>query len=144
MRVDAILKSKPAAEVATIGPEATLAGAAAVLAERGIGALVVSEDGAGVQGMLSERDLVRELAARGGDCLNRTVSEVMTSDISTAAPQDQADEILNRMTQGRFRHMPVMAEGRMIGLISIGDVVKARLDELDFEKRSLEGMISGH
>ena len=144
MRVDAILKSKPSSEVATIGPEATLAEAAAALAEHRIGALVVSADGAGVLGMLSERDLVQELAAHGGDCLSRTVSEVMTSEITTAAPNDHADEILNRMTQGRFRHMPVMAEGRMIGLVSIGDVVKARLDELDFEKRSLEGMITGH
>lgn len=144
MRVQAILDRKPEAPVATIGADATAAEAASVMAARRIGAIVVSDGGGVVDGMISERDIVRELAGRGAACLELPVSEMMTSEIVSAAPEDTADAVLERMTTGRFRHMPVIVAGRMVGLVSIGDVVKARLDELAFEKSALEGMIAGH
>ncbi|MGA1268765.1 MAG: CBS domain-containing protein [Gemmobacter sp.] len=143
MIVQQIMKSKAAGGVATIAPAAGLDAAVAAMAERRIGALVVSRTGADVEGIVSERDIVRELAARGPACLGRTVGEVMTRTIVTCAPADTAQSVLERMTAGRFRHMPVLEGGEMVGLISIGDVVKARLDELGAEMDALEGMIKG-
>jgi CBS domain-containing protein len=143
MSVRQILKVKGGNDVVTIGPEATLAEAAALLSSRRIGAVVVTEDGTSVQGILSERDIVRELGAQGVACLTRRVREVMTSKIITCAPSDGADTVMQKMTDGRFRHMPVVDEGVMVGLISIGDVVKTRLDELKMEKEALTGMIMG-
>lgn len=143
MIVQQIMKSKAAGGVATIAPAAGLDAAVAAMAERRIGALVVSRTGADVEGIVSERDIVRELAARGPACLGRTVGEVMTRVIVTCAPADTAQSVLERMTAGRFRHMPVLEGGEMVGLISIGDVVKARLDELGAEMDALEGMIKG-
>ena len=106
--------------------------------------VVVSEDGTAPLGILSERDIVREVGRQGSVCLERTVGEIMTRNVSTTSPDEDADSVLRKMTEGRFRHLPVMEEGRMIGLISIGDVVKARIDELAMEKQALEGMIMGH
>jgi len=143
MNVQQIMKSKAAGGVVTIGPEAGLGAAVAAMAERRIGALVVSRTGTDVEGIVSERDIVRELAAQGPGCLGRRVAEVMTRAIVTCAPADTAQSVLERMTAGRFRHMPVVEGGEMVGLISIGDVVKARLDELGAEKDALEGMIKG-
>ena len=143
MIVQQIMKSKAAGGVATIAPAAGLDAAVAAMAERRIGALVVSRTGTDVEGIVSERDIVRELAARGPACLGRTVGEVMTRVIVTCAPADTAQSVLERMTAGRFRHMPVLEGGEMVGLISIGDVVKARLDELGAEMDALEGMIKG-
>lgn len=143
MLVSHILKSKPVAGVVTIKPAATLGDAAALLSERRIGAAVVSEDGSRPGGILSERDIVRELVRLGPACLERLVSDVMTRDPVTCAQGDRAVDVLQRMTDGRFRHMPVVEGGVMIGLISIGDVVKARLEELDAERDALEGMIKG-
>ncbi len=145
MLVKQILAAKPNGnEVLTIAPEATLAEAAALLAARRIGSLVVSEDGTTPLGILSERDIVREVGRQGSACLARSVGEIMTRKVSTTRPDEDADSVLRKMTEGRFRHLPVMEEGRMIGLISIGDVVKARIDELAMEKQALEGMIMGH
>ncbi len=145
MLVKQILAAKPDGnEVLTIAPGATVAEAAALLAARRIGSLVVSEDGTTPLGILSERDIVREVGRQGSVCLERTVAEIMTRNVSTTRPDEDADSVLRKMTEGRFRHLPVMEEGRMIGLISIGDVVKARIDELAMEKQALEGMIMGH
>lgn len=146
MLVQEILKSKAgdAASIVTIGPDQSVADAAALLGEKRIGAVVVSSDGQQVGGILSERDIVRQLGKSGAGCLDMTVRELMTADIVTCAPRDNADKILATMTEGRFRHMPVMRDGAMIGVISIGDVVKARLSELSMEKQSLEGLITGH
>lgn len=143
MIVQQIMKSKPAGGVATIGPEAGLGEAVALMAQRRIGALVVSRTGTDLEGIVSERDIVRELAAQGPACLGRTVAEVMTRAIVNCALADTAESVLERMTVGRFRHMPVVEGGEMVGLISIGDVVKARLDDLAAEKDALEGMIRG-
>ncbi len=143
MLVSQILKSKTGG-VITISPEASLHEAAELLADRRIGALVASEDGKTVAGIISERDLVRELGKRGTDCLQDKVKQVMTRQIYGCKPSDLADQVLRIMTDRRFRHMPVMEGEDMVGLISIGDVVAARLSELEHEKDALTGMIMGH
>ena len=116
--------------------------AARLLSEKRIGAIVVA-DGDTPQGILSERDIVRELGKRGEGCLSDVVDTLMTKEMVTCSPEETADQVLQKMTDGRFRHMPVMESGDMAGLISIGDVVKARLSELSMEKNALEDMIKG-
>lgn len=143
MLVSQILNSKPEARIFTIAPGATLAEAVALLAEKRIGAVVVSVDGHQAVGILSERDIVRELSRRGAACLSASVESVMTARLVSCRRTDQTDAVLQQMTDGRFRHMPVLEGGAMVGLISIGDVVKARLEELHAEKDALEGMIKG-
>ena len=144
MLVQQILKSKDGAGVITVSPGSKVADAANILSVKRIGTVVVSSDGESLDGILSERDIVRELGKRGAACLDEAVEGLMTSEIITCTPQDSADAVLEMMTKGRFRHLPVMEGGRMIGLISIGDVVKARLAELSMEKDALQGMIMGH
>ena len=143
MPVSTILKAKPSAGVITVTPGSTVAEAAQLLSTKRIGAVIVSQDGAQMAGILSERDIVRELGRRGAACLNDPVEALMTRDVVTCAPGDRTNDVLQMMTDGRFRHMPVMQDGRMVGLISIGDVVKARLNELSTEVDALEGMIKG-
>lgn len=143
MPVSTILKAKPSAGVITVTPGSTVAEAAQLLSTKRIGAVIVSQDGAQMAGILSERDIVRELGRRGAACLNDPVEALMTRDVVTCAPGDRTNDVLQMMTDGRFRHMPVMQDGRMVGLISIGDVVKARLSELSTEVDALEGMIKG-
>ena len=108
-----------------------------------IGAVVVTTGGA-PDGILSERDIVRELGKRGQVCLEDKVDDIMTRDLVTCDPNDRAIRVLQVMTDKRFRHMPVMDEGKLIGLVSIGDVVKARLDELSAQAESLKNMIMGY
>jgi hypothetical protein len=143
MLVQQVLTSKPTGGVVTVLPTATLAQAVAVLAEHRIGAVVVSGDGIEVAGILSERDVVRELGRHGPSCLAFSVERVMTARIVTCTASDAVTDVMQKMTDGRFRHLPVMEGRRMIGLISIGDAVKARLSELSMEKDALEGMIKG-
>ena len=144
MRVIQIMRSKPDATVVTIAPGAKVSDAARLLSEKRIGAVIVSSDGTTLIGILSERDIVRELGRRGAVCLEDTVESIMTSNPVGCAKDEDSDQVFQKMTDGRFRHLPVMDEGRMIGLISIGDVVKCRLSELSMEKSALEGMIMGH
>ena len=144
MLVSQIIKSKPEGGVITIRPGSTLADAAALLSKQRIGAVVVSPDGATVAGILSERDIVRELGKRGPDCMADTVDSIMTRNVYGCKPADSADLILQTMTAKRFRHIPVMEGEKMIALISIGDVVAARLSELQLEKDALTGMIKGY
>lgn len=143
MLVQQILKGKPSQDIATIPASSTVSDAASILSSKRIGALVVSDDGTTVQGMFSERDVVRELGKRGTGCLSECVSDIMTKNIITCSKADTADAVLQKMTDGRFRHMPVMDDNKMIGLISIGDVVQARLSEITMENAALEGMIKG-
>lgn len=143
MLVQQILKSKSDDGVVTIAPGATLAEAAETLSSRKIGAVVVSSDGKSVAGILSERDIVRELGRRGPSCMADTVDDIMTAEIVSCTRDESSDRVLEKMTAGRFRHMPVMEDGQMVGLISIGDVVKAQISELSMEKEALEGMIKG-
>ncbi len=143
MLVQQILNSKSGEGVFTVKPGATLSEAAQILSEKRIGALMVSTDGAKPLGILSERDIVRELGKRGVVCMSDTVETIMTAKLITCSRSETADQVMHKMTDGRFRHMPVMDGDAMIGLISIGDVVKARLSELSMEKDALEGMIKG-
>lgn len=144
MLVQQILKSKGDEGVITITPETLVSEAAQTLAERRIGGLVVSRDGTKVDGILSERDIVRSLAVRGVVCMTESVSDMMTRNPVCCARQDTSDAVLTRMTDGRFRHMPVVEDGKLVGIVTIGDVVKARLEELSMEKTALEGMIMGY
>lgn len=144
MLVQQILKSKGDSGVITVTPDTLVSEAANILAERRIGGVIVSTDGERPEGILSERDIVRALAVRGASCLQETVSEMMTRNPVCCTRQDTSDAVLTRMTDGRFRHMPVVEEGRLVGIVTIGDVVKARLEELSMEKSALEGMIMGY
>lgn len=144
MQVLQLLKDKPQDGVITIKPGATVAEAATLLSEHKIGGVVVSEDGAVAVGILSERDIVRRLARDGAVCLAETVDQLMTRDLMTCTRDEDTDMILARMTRGRFRHMPVVEDGVLIGIISIGDVVKAQISELAMEKEALQGMIMGY
>jgi CBS domain-containing protein len=143
MTVQNILKLKGDSAVVTVPSQSSLAEVASVLSARRIGAVVVSDDGQRPLGILSERDIVRELGKRGVACLVDPVTKVMTAKLITCSRADRATDVMQRMTDGRFRHMPVMEGEVMVGFISIGDVVKARLSELSMEKDALEGMIKG-
>lgn len=144
MLVSQILKTKQHYEVVTVPPSMTISEAAKILSEKRIGTVVVSRNGKQADGILSERDIVREIGSRGAGCLTNTVDSLMTSQVVTCSKDEKADVILHKMTDGRFRHMPVVDGGELCGLISLGDVVKARLMELSMEKDALEGMIMGH
>jgi len=144
MLVQQILKSKSDDAVVTVLPGALVSEAAKILADRKIGTVVVSQDGLRADGILSERDIVRVLAQRGGAILNDRVDTYMTAKLVTCGRDASADEVLRLMTDGRFRHMPVVEDGQLVGLITQGDVVKARLTELAMEKDALQGMIMGH
>ncbi len=143
MLVSQILKSKSDDGVISVPPGTTVAKAAEILSARRIGSIIVSPDGKTLVGILSERDIVRELGRRGAVCMGDTVDSIMTATVVSCARTDQTDAVLQKMTDGRFRHMPVLEGSQMVGLISIGDVVKARLMELAAEKDALEGMIKG-
>ncbi|WP_209504042.1 MULTISPECIES: CBS domain-containing protein [unclassified Ruegeria] len=145
MLVQAILTSKATDGVVTVAPTATVSEASKILAEKRIGTVVVSDDGGKTAiGILSERDIVRELAASGSGCLDQPVKSYMTQDLITTTRQASVQDIMARMTEGRFRHMPVVEDGKLIGIVTLGDVVKAQLAELAMEKDALEGMIMGH
>ncbi|WP_299559623.1 CBS domain-containing protein [uncultured Sulfitobacter sp.] len=144
MLVSHILQSKADDRVATALPSVTVADAARMLSERRIGTLVISRDDRTIDGIVSERDIVRQLGKAGAECLHQPVSDIMTTKLVTCTRQMRADEVLAQMTEGRFRHMPVLDEGALVALISLGDVVKARLSEVSMEKDALEGMIRGH
>lgn len=152
MIVKQILKLKNESEkpevsaqaVFTLLPDATVADAARVLAEKRIGAVVVSGDGVRPDGILSERDIVRAMARSEDDVRGMKVSELMTANVKTCTEAEDALTILERMTEGRFRHLPVVdGQGRMLGVVSIGDAVSARLKELNADKEALTGMIMG-
>jgi len=144
MQVHLILKSKNNDSVFTIAPGSSVADAAKMLSSHRIGSLVVSADGRHVAGIVSERDIVRELGRRGAACMADKVDDIMTREIVSCTRDQRAHEVLQKMTDGHFRHMPVMEGDEMIGLVSIGDLVKARLSELAMEKDALQGMIMGH
>lgn len=144
MLVHQILKSKGDDGVITVEPGTRVSDVARLLAEKRIGGVVVSSDGSTPTGILSERDIVRALASRGAGCLEDRAEQMMTRNPVCCARDDTADSVLTRMTEGRFRHMPVTEAGHLVGIVTIGDVVKARLNELHMEKTALEGMIMGH
>jgi CBS domain-containing protein len=140
MRVADILRGKGSA-VATIGPSATVAELLARLAEHNIGAMVVLAPG-GIAGIVSERDVVRRLHDVGGELLERPVAEIMSTDVATCAPDDAVDRLNAVMTDRRIRHLPVVQDDRLVGIVSIGDVVKVRMRELQDSTEQLEAYIS--
>ena len=144
MLVHQILKLKADDAVVTMSPTGTIRDAAELMAQRKIGSVVISADGQKAAGILSERDIVRELSMKGAMILSEPVEKFMTSKLVTCSRDATADAVLATMTQKRFRHMPVEENGQLVGLITLGDVVKARLQELTMEKNALEGMIMGH
>ena len=144
MKVSVILKNKPSGVVATIKPAATIGEAVKTLSSQRIGALVVSNSGHDILGIVSERDIVQHLGQVGPEILSKTVDTIMTSPVETCFPSETALEVLARMTQGRFRHMPVTDSAQeMSGILSIGDVVKARLEEIEAENAAMADMLSG-
>ncbi|MCA8884105.1 MAG: CBS domain-containing protein [Rhodobacteraceae bacterium] len=144
MRVHQILKSKSDNSVVTIRPGTTVEDAAKLLSSRRIGAVIVSKSGKTADGILSERDIVRELGKRGAACLADDVTTIMTANPIGCSMEEDSEDLFRKMTEGRFRHLPVVENGEMVGLISIGDVVKALLSTLSMEKDALQGMIMGH
>ncbi|MEW2914364.1 CBS domain-containing protein [Leisingera sp. JC11] len=144
MLVQVILKSKASTGVVTVKPDASVAEAAKVMSDNRFGTVVVSGDGETPDGILSERDIVRELAKVGSGCLDRPVSSYMTRDLVTCTSQSNVGEILQQMTDGRFRHMPVVEDGKLIGIVTLGDAVKAQLSQVAMEKDALQDMIMGH
>jgi CBS domain-containing protein len=142
MRISDVLRLK-GDRVVTVTPDTDVAGLLRVLAENSIGAVVVSADGTEIAGIVSERDVVRALAARGADVLSESVTRIATAKVRTVSPEATVEEVERLMTEGRFRHVPVLVNGVLGGVVSIGDVVKNRIDELEVERRELAGYITG-
>ena len=140
MKINDVVHGKSSRDVVTISPDATVRDLIALLAEHNVGALVVSDDGERVTGIVSERDVVRRLHSDGG-VLDRQVSEIMTSDVRTCGGDDKLTDLMQTMTEHRIRHVPVVADGRLTGIISIGDVVKNRIGELEFERDQLDSYV---
>lgn len=141
MRAKDILDRK-GHEVATVPPDTVVRDAVAELARHNVGALIVSPDGAEVAGIMSERDVVRRLATDGEAVLDRPVEAIMKREVRTCEPGDTTDDLMGVMTEGRFRHLPVCDDGALVGIVSIGDVVKVRIDELATEREQLAGYIT--
>lgn len=142
MRIADILRSK-GNSVATVSPTATLADAIHALATHNVGALPVVDDGGQLVGIVSERDVVRQLHLHGPDVLHVTIAEFMTSGVTTCGPTDKVADLALVMTTGRFRHLPVVVNGELAGIVSIGDLVKARIDLLESEREQLQHYIAG-
>jgi len=142
MRIRDVLRVK-GERVVTVTPDTEVARLIAVLAEHRIGAVVVSRDGSTVDGIVSERDIVRALAARGAAVLTEPVSAIHTAEVHTVAPAAELADVERVMTERRFRHVPVLVDGALRGIVSIGDVVKKRIDELEDERSTLAGYITG-
>ncbi len=140
MRISDVLRSK-GDTVMTVQPGETISGLLRLLSEHRIGAMVVSSDGHTVEGIISERDVVRALHTEGTKLLERTVGDIMTSDVHTCDLHTAIDDLMRTMTDKRVRHIPVVVEGELKGIVSIGDVVKFRIDELTSERDHLSAYI---
>ncbi|HKA02983.1 MAG TPA: CBS domain-containing protein [Acidimicrobiales bacterium] len=136
MRISGLLREK-GDFVATVTPAATVAEVLSGLAEHAIGALIVTEDAKRIVGIVSERDIARALHRDGPAALTRSVTDVMTADVRTCGPDDTVDSLMALMTERRIRHVPVVVEGELVGIVSIGDVVKHRVHELEHENSAL-------
>lgn len=141
MIVKTILEEK-GTDVQTVGPDQTLAEAVRLLAERRIGAVVVTRGGNRIAGILSERDIVRILASGGVGALDKPVSSAMTSRVKVCHENNTINEVMEIMTAGRFRHLPVERDGRLAGIVSIGDVVKKRIEEIEHEAEEIRNYIA--
>lgn len=143
MRINDVVLSKASRGVVTISPDATVRELLGLLAEHNVGALIVSVDGASVDGIVSERDVVRHLHSEGST-LDGSVSAIMTADVHTCDPESSLDDLMGLMTERRIRHVPVVEDGQLTGIISIGDVVKNRISELEFERDQLGSYVQGN
>ncbi|MBA3991081.1 MAG: CBS domain-containing protein [Propionibacteriales bacterium] len=139
MRISDVLRSKSSALV-TLSPDATVRDLVDLLAEHNIGAVIVGDDANPVAGIVSERDVVRGLVS-GTTILESLVADIMTTTVKTAAPSDSVDDLMRIMTEHRIRHVPVVVDGQLKGIVSIGDVVKSRIGELEFERDQLESYV---
>ncbi|EXG80250.1 CBS domain-containing protein [Cryptosporangium arvum] len=143
MLISDVLRSKSSgSEVATVRPDESVRALLARLAEHNFGALIVSNDGETIAGIVSERDIVRRLHEHGARLLDESVSSIMTVDVHTCHSTDDVAHVRGTMTDRRIRHLPVVDEGRLVGLVSIGDVVKSTISELETEKEQLVGYIT--
>jgi CBS domain-containing protein len=142
MLIGQILAGK-GSDVVSTRPDATIAEVAKLLRAKRIGAVVVTDAGGALCGIISERDLARGLADHGAKLLDMQVSQLMTAEVVTCSPDDGLDQLMKQMTEGRFRHLPVIRDGKLTGIISIGDVVKHRLHELEAETHMLHDYIAG-
>lgn len=142
MVIAGILKAKGGVTL-SVSPNAPVADVVQTLASNRIGAVLVVAASGALMGILSERDIVRSLAENGAGTLDRTASDLMTSNVTTAAPQTTVAEAMELMTTGRFRHVPVLDDGRLVGLVSIGDVVKAKIADAEQEVDSLRSYVAG-
>ena len=142
MLISDVLRAK-GTQVITVTPDTTVRQLVAVLAEHRIGAVVVSHDGIAVDGIASERDVVQELARRGAAVMSAPVTAIYTAQVHTVTPQSPIEEVMRMMTERRVRHAPVVADGGLQGIVSIGDVVKIRLGELQAERAALTDYITG-
>ncbi len=140
MRIRDIVAAKQQQQVLTVPPEATVRELVTMLAEHNVGAMVVSADGAAVAGIVSERDVVRRLD-NDADVLSASVGDIMTSDVHTCESSAALDDVMGVMTERRIRHVPVVDDGVMVGIISIGDVVKHKIDALQFERDQLDSYV---
>ena len=143
MLVTQIFRQKTAHQIITIPPDMTVVDAVELMREEHIGALMVMSDDAELAGILSERDIVRALPDYGADLMDVPVERLMTSPVETCGPSAHVDEVMQTMTARHFRHLPVLDDGKLIGMISIGDVVKSRLDELETESVHMHNYIAG-
>ena len=141
MNVEHILSEK-GRQVVTIAPQASLMEAGRMLAEKRIGAVVVADPGNPVLGILSERDIVRAVAMNGVAALDEPVSRYMTAKVVTCTTRSAINDLMETMTRGKFRHVPIVEDGRLIGIVSIGDVVKYRVAEIETESRALRDYIA--
>ena len=142
MLISDILRVK-GTQVVTVTPDTKVRRLLAVLAEHRIGAVVVSADGTSVDGIASERDIVRALAKRGAAVMSEPVTAIYTAEVHTVTPQTPLEEVMRLMTEHRVRHAPVVVDGRLLGIVSIGDVVKNRIDDLETERTALTDYITG-
>ena len=142
MRIIDVLRVK-GAHVVTVTPDTTVRRLLTILAEHRIGAVIVSRDGTSVDGIVSERDIVRALALRGAAVMSEPVTAIYTADVHTVTPETSLEEVARMMTERRVRHAPVTVDGDLRGIVSIGDVVKTRIDELETERAALTDYITG-
>ena len=142
MRISDVLRGK-GAQVVTVPPDTTVRHLLAVLAENRIGAVVVSANGTSVDGIASERDIVRAFARRGAAAMSEPVTAIYTAEVHTVTPETQLEEVMRMMTERRVRHAPVVVGGSLRGIVSIGDVVKSRIDDLESERAALHDYITG-
>ena len=142
MKVARILQRK-SGEIASVDPGRTIPDVVSTLCERDIGAVIVLDQGGRMAGILSERDIVRALDIHGPDLSGLTAGDLMTTEVSHCEPGQDINDVMRSMTEGRFRHMPVLDDDRLVGVISIGDAVRARIEELEREREALQHYIAG-